>query len=172
MLAGTTLNIFNNHADRVKMANIAQAINVLQAVILTDEEKLLLTPTYHVFRMYTPHHDAQLLPVSFVSPLYIHDNEALPAVSISASRNAEGTANFSLVNIDTKRSHEVELDVADLGLTRLEGEILTGASVNDHNTFDAPNTVMPKPFKGATVRDGKLRLTVPPFSVVVLKADK
>ncbi len=170
MLAGTTLNIFNNHADRVKMANIAQAINVLQAVILTDEEKLLLTPTYHVFRMYTVHHDAQLIPLSFVSPQYIHGNEALPALSASASRDAAGKVHFSLVNIDAERAHEVELDVAALGLGSVTGEILTADALQDHNTFDAPNRVQPASFDSARLADGTLRLTVPPFSVIVLEA--
>jgi alpha-N-arabinofuranosidase len=170
MLAGATLNIFNNHADRVKMANIAQAINVLQAVILTDEEKLLLTPTYHVFRMYNVHHDAQLIPLSFVSPQYIHGNEALPALSASASRDAAGKVHFSLVNIDAERAHEIELDVSALGLGSVTGEILTSEALQDHNTFDAPNRVQPASFDGARLANGTLRLTIPPFSVIVLEA--
>ncbi|WP_420458141.1 alpha-N-arabinofuranosidase [Neolewinella sp.] len=172
MLAGATLNIFNNHADRVKMANIAQAVNVLQAVVLTEEEKMLLTPTYHIFRMYTPHHDAELLPVSFDSPEYTYEGESLPAISISASRDEQGTAHFSLVNIDSERSHQVELDVAGLNLSEVEGEILTGDSLDAHNTFEAPGTVTPVAFTEAALRDGKLQLSVPAHSVIVLRATK
>lgn len=172
MLASTTLNIFNNHADRVKMANIAQAINVLQAVILTDEEKMLLTPTYHVFRMFTPHHDAKLIPLSFVSPLWIYGNEALPAITASASQDSSGNVHFSLTNIDNQRTHQIELDVMGMNLSNVSGEILTADNLQQHNTFEAPNQVQPADYTGATLRDGKLRLSIPPFSVVVLKASK
>lgn len=172
MLAGTTLNIFNNHADRVKMANIAQAINVLQAVILTDEEKMLLTPTYHIFRMYTPHHDAKLVPLSFVSPLWIHNDEALPAISASASEDQEGNVNFSLVNIDDERAHQIELNVTGMNLSSVSGEILTADNLQQHNTFEAPNQIQPANFTTATLRNGTLRLSIPPFSVVVLQASK
>lgn len=172
MLASTTLNIFNCHADRVKMANIAQAINVLQAVILTDEEKMLLTPTYYVFRMFTPHHDAKLIPLSFVSPLWIYGNEALPAITASASEDSSGNVHFSLTNIDNQRTHQIELDVTGMNLRTVSGEILTADNLQEHNTFEAPNQVQPADYPGATLRDGKLRLSIPPFSVVVLKATK
>lgn len=170
MIAGATLNIFNNHADRVKMANLAQAVNVLQAVVLTDEEKMLLTPTYHVMRMYAVHQDAQLIPLDFVSPQYIHQNEALPAVSASASKAQDGKTHFSLVNIDSKNAHSVEIDVSDLGLNTVTGEILKSAKLQDHNTFDNPNKVKPGSFKEAKLEGGKLQLSIPPFSVVVLEA--
>jgi alpha-N-arabinofuranosidase len=172
MLAGATLNIFNNHADRVKMANIAQAINVLQAVILTDEEKMLLTPTYHVFRMYNVHHDATLIPLSFVSPLYIHNNESLPAISASASEDKDGKVHISLVNIDSQNAHQISLDVSKLGLKSVSGEILSSAKLQDHNTFDEPNKVQPGNFRGATLSNGKLDLNIPPFSVIVLEGTK
>jgi alpha-N-arabinofuranosidase len=172
ILASASLNIFNNHADRVKMANIAQAVNVLQAVILTEEEELVLTPTYHVFRMFNVHQDAKLIPLTFISPLWIHKGEALPAISASASEDAEGKIHFSLVNIDDERTHQLELDVASMNLRSVSGEILTSAKVQDHNTFEAPNRVQPENYTGATLREGKLRLRLPPFSVVVLEATK
>lgn len=171
MIAGTTLNIFNNHADRVKMANLAQAINVLQAVILTDEEKLILTPTYHVMRMYKVHQDAELIPLSFVSPQYIYEEEAVPAVSASASKDKNGKVHFSVVNIDSKKAQSIELDVAELNLSKINGEILSSGNLGDHNTFDQPNKVKPASFKGATLNNGKLSLTIPPFSVVVLEGN-
>ena len=169
MLAGTTLNIFNNHADRVKFANIAQAINVLQAVILTDEEKLILTPTYHVFKMYNVHHDAQLIPLSFESPLYIYKNKVLPAVSASASKDKNGMVHFSLVNIDSKKTQTIELDVTGLNLKNISGEILTSNKLQDHNSFDNPDKIQTKKFDGAKLINGKLQLEIPPFSVIVLK---
>lgn len=170
MLAGTTLNSFNNHADRVKMANIAQAINVLQAVILTDEEKLLLTPTYHVFKMYNVHHDAQLIPVSFVSPQYIYKNEFLPAVSISASKNSQDNIHISIVNIDSKKTHPIEIDLNDYKVTTITGEILTAENLQDHNTFDLPDKIKTKDFNGAAISNNRITLQIPPFSIIVLSA--
>ncbi len=169
MIAGVTLNIFNNHADRVKMANLAQAVNVLQAVVLTDEEKMLLTPTYHVMKMYTVHHDATLIPTAFVSPQYIYDNQVLPAVSVSASRNAAGEVHVSLVNIDSQLAHKVEIDLSAYGLTRMSGEILAAESLQAHNTFEASETVVVAPYRDITLNQGKVTLSLPPFSVLVLK---
>ncbi|MCB0835400.1 MAG: alpha-N-arabinofuranosidase [Bacteroidetes bacterium] len=169
MIAGATLNIFNNHADRVTMANLAQAINVLQAVILTDEEKMLLTPTYHVMRMYSVHHDAKLIPVSFVSPQYILNDKAIPAVSVSASKAADGKVHFSLVNIDAHKTQNIEVNVADLNLKKVSGEILSSENLGDHNTFESPEKVKTTSFKDAKLKDGKLSLSIPPFSVVVLE---
>ena len=94
MIAGATLNIFNNHARRVKMANLAQCVNVLQAVILTDEARMILTPTYHIMKMYAVHQDAQLIPVSFDSPKYTFNGESLPAVTISASKDKNGCDSY------------------------------------------------------------------------------
>jgi len=172
MIAGVTLNIFNNHADRVKMANLAQAVNVLQAVVLTDEEKMLLTPTYHVMKMYTVHHDATLIPLAFVSPQYIFDNQELPAVSASASRNAAGEVHVSLVNIDSKTAHAIEIDLSGYGLAQVSGEILTAESLQAHNTFEAPQTVRTTTFRDFKLNQGKVSLSLPPFSVVVLKGSK
>lgn len=172
MIAGATLNIFNNHADRVKMANLAQAVNVLQAVVLTDEEKMLLTPTYHVMKMYTVHHDATLIPLAFVSPQYIFDNQELPAVSASASRNAAGEVHVSLVNIDSKTAHTIEIDLSGYELAQVSGEILTAESLQAHNTFEAPQTVRTTTFRDFKLNQGKVSLSLPPFSVVVLKGSK
>lgn len=169
MVAGATLNIFNNHADRVKMANLAQAVNVLQAVILTNEEKMLRTPTFHVMKMYAVHHDARLVPLQFQSPDYINKKDTLPAISASASIDAAGNAHFSLVNIDATKTHELELDIQALGLTTFSGEILASAKLQDHNTFEQPDKIQPKAFKDFKYNKGKLTLRVPPFSVVVLE---
>ena len=172
MIAGATLNIFNNHADRVKMANLAQAVNVLQAVILTDEEKLLLTPTYYVMKMYKVHQDAKLIPLGFESPSYTHGEESLPALSASASEDANGNIHFSLVNIDASKEHIMEIDVEALGIKKVNGEVLQSANLQDYNSFENPDNVVPSDFKNYKLKKGKLTVTVPPFSVVVLEGTK
>lgn len=170
MIAGTTLNIFNNHSGRVKMANLAQTVNVLQAVALTEGEKMILTPTYHVFKMYTVHHDAQLLPVEFDSPEYTYNGESLPAISVSASKNETGNTNISLVNIDASAEHKVEIDLEGLDVNNIEAEILKSGKIQDHNTFDNPNKINIAEFKDFKLRKGKLEVSLPPFSVVVLSS--
>lgn len=169
MIAGVTLNIFNNHADRVRMANLAQAINVLQAVILTNEGKMILTPTYHVMEMYKIHQDAQLLPITLTSSEYRYGNEALPAISCSASIDSLGVTHVSLVNIDAQNSQMVSVEFFGSHYKSVSGRILTSSSLQDHNTFDHPEKVRPAPFKGMRLRDQKLDLELPPFSVVVLE---
>ena len=171
MIAGLVLNIFNNHARRVKMANLAQTVNVLQAVILTEEEKMLLTPTYHVMRMYKVHQDAQLLPVQFESPSYSLDGEELPALSVSASRDASGKVNISLVNIDASSSHEISMDLSGLDVGDLNAEILASGKLQDHNSFDQPDRIRPAGFDDFTYRRGNLQVKLPPFSVIVLSEE-
>jgi alpha-N-arabinofuranosidase len=169
MIAGITLNVFNNHADRIRMANIAQAINVLQAVILTDEEKMLLTPTYHVMEMYNVHQDATLLPVQVKTNDYTFGNEKLPAVSASASRDKNGLTHISLVNIDSKADQDISIDIKGAKFTTVTGRVLSSTKVQDHNTFDNPNKIKPAAFKEAKLSSDKLNVKVPPFSVVVLE---
>ena len=169
VLAGATLNIFNNHADRVRMANLAQCVNVLQAVILTDKAKMITTPTYSVMKMYSVHQDAKLLPLSFQSPLYTFKGETLPAVSASASKGKNGAVHISLVNVDAKNKNKIEIDVKDLGVKTFTGTILTSAKLQDYNSFDTPNKIVPTVFKGFENKKGKLEITIPPFSVVVLE---
>ena len=169
MIAGTTLNIFNNHSKRVKMANLAQTVNVLQAVILTENEKMLLTPTYHVMKMYTVHHDAQLLPMTINSPSYTNNGETLPALSASASKDKNGLIHISLVNIDSKKEHKIEIDMQELGIKNVTGTILASPKLQDHNTFDNPSKIKPAVFKGFETKKGKLEITIPAFSVVVLE---
>lgn len=169
MIAGVTLNIFNNHADRVRMANLAQTINVLQAVILTNEEKILLTPTYHVMEMYNVHQDATLLPLKIKTNDYTLNGEKLPAVSVSASRDKNGVTHISLVNIDGKNVQDVTVDIKGAKYTSVNGRVLSSPKIQDHNTFESPDRVKPAAFKGATLSTGKLNVKVPAFSVVVLE---
>ena len=169
MIAGTTLNTFNNHADRIRMANLAQCVNVLQAVILTDKAKMILTPTYHIMKMYRVHQDAELLPVSFNSSMYTFEGKSLPAISASASKDKSGLVHISLANIDSKKDNTVTIDLAELGLKNVTGTILSSKKLQDYNSFDKPNAIEPKEFKGFKNAKGKLEVTLPPFSVVVLE---
>ena len=167
MIAGVTLNIFNNHADRVRMANLAQCVNVLQAVILTNQEKMILTPTYHVMEMYNVHQNAKQLPVQFTSPDYNFKEGRLPAISVSASQDSTGTVHISLVNIDPKNARPLLLNFGDRNFKTVSGRILTGG-LQDFNSFDNPAKVKPSEFKGASVKAGTVNLQLPPLSVVVL----
>ncbi len=169
VLAGATLNIFNNHADRVRMANLAQTVNVLQAVILTNEEKMLLTPTYHVMEMYTVHHDATLLPLDIKTNDYTFGNDKLPAVSASGSKDAAGLTHVSLVNIDASKTQEVTIDVRGGKYSSVTGRLLTSGKLQDFNTFEQPGKIKPVAFKDASFSGGILKVKLPPHSVVVLE---
>ena len=168
MIAGATLNIFNNHCDRVKMANLAQTINVLQAVILTEEQKMIVTPTYHVMEMYTVHHDALMLPLAIASADYAFGGKKLKAVSASASKDKNGLIHISLVNIDSKKQQQVTIELGSIAAQSVNGRILQSEKIQDHNTFDNPEKVKPIPFSEATISGKTLKTTLPPFSVVVL----
>jgi len=165
--AAINLNIFHQHADRVKMANIAQMINVLQAMILTDKEKMVLTPTYHVFRMYSVHQGATLIPVDLSAPEYKLGDASVPSLSATASRDSDGRLHLSVVNLDPNRAAEINTTIA--GKTVTGGEVLTAPVMNAMNTFDQPNTVKPAPFSGYKFEGSRLNLSVPAKSVVVLE---
>jgi alpha-L-arabinofuranosidase len=168
MIAGVTLNIFNNHADRVRMANLAQCVNVLQAVILTNKEKMILTPTYHVMEMYNVHQGATLLPLHFDSPDYIFNGQKLPAVSASASKDSLGNVHISLVNIDPAKSNELKLNINGENFKNVSARILNSAKIQDFNSFENPEKVKPRIFKDVKKTGNQLSLTLPPASVVVL----
>jgi alpha-N-arabinofuranosidase len=169
MIAGVTLNIFNNHADRVRMANLAQAINVLQSVILTKGNKMLLTPTYHVMEMYNVHQDATLIPLEIKNVDYSIGKDALPTISASASKAKDGKVHISLVNIDAKNTREVTLDLKELKAKVVTGRILTSGKIQDYNSFETPDAIKPADFKNTTIKQGRLTLKLPPVSVVVLE---
>jgi len=169
MIAGLTLNIFNNHCDRVRMANLAQCINVLQAVILTNKEKMILTPTYHVMEMYNVHQDALMLPITVTSNDYSFGEKKLTAVSASASKDKNGAVHISLVNIDAHKEQEVNIDLGDLPARTVTGRLLQSGKLQDHNSFDAPDKVVPSVFSGTKLNKNNLSITLPAFSVVVLE---
>jgi Alpha-L-arabinofuranosidase len=169
LIAATSLNIFNNHCERVKMANLAQTVNVLQALILTDKEKMLLTPTYHVFDMYKVHHDATWLPLQVNTPDYVLGDVKVPAVNASASRDKNGAVHITLVNLDPKNKITVTANLSNINWQRVEGQQLTSANFTDHNTFEKPNNIVPQPFSGARKQGGELVVELPAKSVVLLK---
>jgi alpha-L-arabinofuranosidase len=169
LIASTTLNTFNNHADRVRMANLAQAINVLQAVILTNDEKIILTPTYHVMEMFNVHQNAKLVPISLHSSDYILGKDKLPAVSASASIDKNGTTHLSLSNIDAKNTQEISIDFSGIKYKTVNGRILTSSKLQDFNSFESPNKIKPSEFKEAKLKEGMLSVTIPPFSVIILE---
>ncbi|NUQ25070.1 MAG: alpha-N-arabinofuranosidase [Saprospiraceae bacterium] len=172
MIAGLTLNVFNNHADRVRMANLAQTVNVLQSVILTKEDKMILTPTYHVMEMYKVHQDALMAPVEVISSDFVLDGKRIPAVSISASIDGAGKMHISLTNIDNTKIQQVEIDINGYQAKTISGRILTAARVQEGNTFESPTKVTPKSFKDYSLSNNKLTVNMPPHSVVVLELIK
>jgi alpha-N-arabinofuranosidase len=170
VLAALNLNIFARHADRVRMANIAQMVNVLQAMILTDEEKMVLTPTYHVFRMYLPFQDATFVPVAFEAGTYTHGDVTLPRVDAIAARDTAGRLWLAVTNLDPNRPVELAAGVSGVLPRAAAGETLTAAAVDSVNTFAAPATVAPKPVT-AKVDGRTITLTLAPKSVTVVAID-
>jgi alpha-N-arabinofuranosidase len=168
MIAALTLHIFHNHAKRVTLANLAQLVNVLQAPILTEGAQMVLTPTYHVLEMFKGHHDTTALPLEMETAYYVHGAQAIPALSASASRDAEGVVHVSLANVDAEAAVEVTAELAGKAPARVEGRVLAGEALDSRNTFADPKRVEPKTFRGARLDGAKLSVTVPPRSVVAL----
>jgi alpha-N-arabinofuranosidase len=169
VVAAYNLNLFNNHADRVRGANIAQMVNVLQAMILTRGDQMILTPTYHVFEMFTPHHDATLLPISLDEGSYAFGGDSVPAVSVSASRDSAGAIHITLANLDPNAPRTIAADLRGVSVSTVRSRILTGSAMNAHNTFEQPETVRPETFGGARLAGGTLTVELPARSVVVLE---
>jgi alpha-N-arabinofuranosidase len=169
LVAASTLNIFNNHCDRVRMANLAQVANVLQSLVLTSGDSLVLTPTYWVFDLYKVHQDARSLVVKFNSPDYIYNGAKIPAVNVSASRDSLGAEHISLVNLDPVRTITVRTTVQNLISKSVTGQILTSERFTDINTFGQPERVRPVVFNGVKKEGGELVVTMPPKSVVVVE---
>jgi alpha-N-arabinofuranosidase len=168
LLAGLTFHIFQEHNKRVKMANIAQSVNVLQSMILTDGAQMFLTPTYHVFEMYKVHQDATRLPLELQSPDYKFDGRTIPALSLSASRNGDGDVHLSIVNAHAREAVKLTCELKDIQASHVSGRILTAERLDAHNTFESPKRVKPMSFNGAALEGQTLRAEVPPHSVIVL----
>ena len=168
LVAGINLNIFNKHCDRVKMANIAQLVNVLQSVILTEGAKMILTPTYHVFKMYNCHQGAELLD-SYVETKEIgKDNWNVPNLTESVSVDTDGKIHITMTNLSVEEDYEIEGLLADAEVLEVKGTVLTN-KMDAHNTFDAPEVVKTEEFDGCKVVDNKLVFTIPACSVLHLE---
>ena len=165
LIAALNLNIFARHADRVRMANIAQMINVLQAMLLTDGDRLLLTPTYHVFRLYVPFQDASALPLHYDPGRYEKGDVKLPRLDAIAARDRDGKLWFALVNLDAVRITTVQLAVP--GARRADGETLAAERIDSVNTFTLPNAVRPVPLS-SVAKNGKLTIDLPAHSLTVV----
>ncbi len=172
LIAGTNLNIFNNHCDRVRMTAIAQVVNVLQAMILTEGGKMLLTPTYHVFDMYKVHQDAELVHSTVDCEDYEFGGEKIPQINVSASVDASDKLNITICNLNPNKGADISLDLAGLKPSGVKGRILSSDSMNKHNTFEAPNALAAVDFKGYSATQSGLKLDLPKMCVVQLELAK
>jgi len=168
MVAGINLNIFNKHADRVKMANIAQMVNVLQSVILTKDDEMVLTPTYYVFKMYSVHQDATLVPSNLKTEDYSLDRRRVPKVHASASTK-DGILSVTLVNLNPNSNESVEISITGNEYSAASGQIITAENMNDFNDFGQSEKVTLKALKINKPKDGKLTVELPEKSVVLIQ---
>ena len=168
LVAGLTLNIFNNHCDRVQMANLAQTVNVLQALILTDGASMITPPTYHVFDMYKAHQGALLLPCFLESDLYTLNDKQMPQLSASASSAGDGKVLLTLCNVDPHREAEVHCELRGAQVSEATGTILTAQEMGAHNTFQNPERVKPTAFTEIQFNREKVTTVLPPMSVCTL----
>jgi alpha-N-arabinofuranosidase len=168
VVAGCFLNIFNQHCDRVKMANIAQTNNVLQAMILTNGEKMIVTPTYHVFEMYKVHQGAKMLPTDLTCNPYKNNSQTLPSLTTSASRDNSGTIHISICNLDPEMPAELRCQLKGHRPNKVTARVLTADAMNAHNTFEKPNAITPTELNGIDIENDNVLVTLPSKSVVVL----
>jgi len=167
IVAALNFNIFARHAERVHGANIAQMINVLQAMIFTDGNKMVLTPTYHAFRMYVPFQDAVRLPVNFNAGSYQVEGIDLPRLDAIAAKGKDGNIYVAITNIDPNNPASIELPLDGYSIVSVKGETLYTSSIDAVNTFESPENVSPKEID-ADVTGSKVSVTVHPQSLTVL----
>ena len=167
MVAAINLNLFNLNSDRVKMANIAQVVNVLQAIILTEGEKMVKTPTYHVFDMFTGHMEADLV-YSNIENKQILENEYLPAISQSVSVDAEGKMHITISNASVDEEFEIDCVMPRAEYTTVSARVLSG-EFNACNTFENPDLVAPTAYDGVALDGEKLTIKLPKCSVVSIE---
>lgn len=170
LVASVNLDLFNNYARRVKMANIAQTVNVLQAMILTKDEKMVKTPSFYVFKMYKVHHDATLLPSVVECEKYVHGTESVPAISTSASKDASGKIHVTISNLNPSKTIDVTCDLRGLQAAKFaKGSIVTGEKINSYNDFDKKETVTLADFKDVKVNGNQVVVKMPAKSVVMIE---
>lgn len=168
LVAGINFNIFNKHCDRVRMANIAQMINVLQAVILTEGEKMILTPTYYAFYLYQNHQDATLVDSYLQTSLIGTEERKVPNLHESVSISEEGELNITINNLSIDEAYEVEVILTDWNAKDVKGTILTG-KMGDYNTFENPDVVKLADFKNYSMTDKGIKFTIPACSILHLE---
>ncbi|MEJ2053341.1 MAG: alpha-L-arabinofuranosidase C-terminal domain-containing protein [Calditrichaceae bacterium] len=171
MVAALHFNIFHKHCRRVHMTNIAQMVNVLQALILTDKEKMILTPTYYVFDLYKGNQDALLLPSELISEDYIVGNQRMKALSASASLSKNGKININLVNVHASKLMEVTCEIEGVDIDKVSGRILTAGKINSYNTFDNPDNVKTNSFNDFKIQGDNLIVKMPAKSIIVLQVE-
>lgn len=170
LIAASTLNIFNNHSDRVRMANLAQTVNVLQSLVLTDKEKMLLTPTYYVFKMYKVHQEAKLLKTNVVSHNYVYGTERVSAINVSASQDKEGKIHATIVNFNPGKEISTNVFLNGFKIKHIKGEVLTSRLYSDYNSFENPGKIVTSSFNGFKKTDANtISVKMPPLSVVALE---
>ena len=169
LVAAIHFDAMSRYAKRVKMANIAQMVNVLQAMILTEDGKMVLTPTYHAFEMYKPWQDATHLPFELKAPQYRHGGTSVPAVHGSAVRARDGHVYVALSNLDPNRAVDISASLAGVQPTAVSGRVLTADAITAHNTFDQPEAIRPVAFDGARIAGSTLQVELPARSLVVLR---
>lgn len=177
-VAALSLNVFHRHTDRVRMANIAQVVNVLQSMILTDQKDtghMVLTPTYHVFEMYKGFQNATYLPMDIQCDSmqvrgdnHARDGRKIPLLSTSAAKTEDGSIIISLANVDVDNDQNVQINIDATTAKSVTGRMLTCKSINDFNDFEHPNVVAPVDFKNAKLKKNVLTVKVPAKSIVVL----
>ena len=173
IVAGLTLNIFNNHCDRVRMANLAQTVNVLQSVILTKDDKMVLTPTYYVFKMYKVHQNAKLIPNLLVDcPQYKEGKTNIPLINVSSSIDDKGIINITLCNMSDEKNFNTTIELPKLNIKSIKGEIVTGDKINSYNDFGKEPEVKDKEFKDFKINKENIDVKLPAKSVVLLQVEQ
>jgi len=177
MVAALSLNVFHKYTDRVRMTNIAQIANVLQSMVLTKGDQMVLTPTYYVFKMYVPHQGARVIPCHIESKTMKAENErskkprTFQTVSATASEK-NGVVTLSLTNVDLDNDCEVKVELGSIGVKKVSGEILTSKNIADYNDFGKAELVAPKSFSGTKLNGNTLTVKMPAKSIVSLTLTK
>ncbi len=167
LVAGINLNIFNNHADRISMANIAQIVNVLQSVILTKGTEMVKTPTYYIFKMYNVHQDATMIPVDLECENYEYKGEKVPAITASASIK-NNVVSITLSNANPNKAITIDCDLRK-NFKLVSGQIISGKDITDYNDFGKKEKVNIEDFEVKKIRNGKLTIEIPAHSVVLVQ---
>ena len=169
-VASLSLDVFHKYTARLKMANIAQIVNVLQSMILTKDKEIVLTPTYYVFKMYKVHQDATYLPLELNCEIMnVRGNRVVPSISATSSKDKNGIIHLSLSNVDADNAQEVTINLPDVKASKATGEILTSTNLTDYNSFENPNNVKLATFKEVKINKGVLKVKLPAKSIVTLE---